>query len=183
MKELQEAVKHGDFQKMRRIVEEHGVERFYDVNVNTENAAHINLFHYMIQREEFSMVRFLVEQGWDVNQRDSNGNPTVLYVMGCFNEKMQQYVLEKGLDVNMRTKRGSTAILEATWIEAGEVVKWLFLNGADPNIRDKEGENILQSMSKQILRYMLPTFLKELERWDEENLKFLKVKRMELLFK
>lgn len=183
MRELQEAVKQEDFDKVRSLVEQYGVEKFYDVKVNNGEKDHIALFHYMIEKEKLCMVRFLVEKGWDVNRRDVDGDPSVFYAMSCSDEKIRKYLLKQGLDLDMKMSGGDTVMIMSSVMDEIGDIEWLFLNGADTSIKGHGDRDMLYYLSEPYLEYLLPLFLQEPDRWSEENLKVLKAKRLQYLMK
>ena len=101
----------------------------------------LHLLDSVFMRDTTS-VRDLIEQGADVNTKDSEHEHTPLMLAVKFaGVDMVQLLLESGAGVDARDDWGRTALFYAP--VASEVFGVLLRAGADVHARDKEGNTIL----------------------------------------
>lgn len=107
-------------------------------------------------RKDLEMVKFLVEQGVNVNYTYSYGSVSILaelarrYDAGT---EIMEYLIKKGADVNYTGDGRSSALMLACRSNNFEGVKVLINNGANINYVDKWGGNSLKMAS---VRYSYP---------------------------
>lgn len=83
-------------------------------------------------------VRTLVDQGANVNARDSEGVTALMWAAEKGHAQIVQYLLEKGADVNAReSTAGMTALMVSAAGGYEEVVEALLAKGAEVDARDK----------------------------------------------
>ncbi|MHC4385653.1 MAG: ankyrin repeat domain-containing protein [Planctomycetota bacterium] len=113
-------------------------------------------------KEKERMVRFLLENGADVNIKDGRGCPLLLEAVrqGCSFEILDSLV-EHGINVNEQDDRGTTALHWAVNYKKVKYVKYLISNGADPLIQDSAGytpltfaKNDTSEESKEIVKIL-----------------------------
>ncbi|WP_342255958.1 ankyrin repeat domain-containing protein [Spiroplasma endosymbiont of Poecilobothrus nobilitatus] len=81
------------------------------------------------------MVKFLIDNGADVNLQDKDGSIPLHLTMIENNKEMVKFLIDNGADVNLQDKDGSIP-LHLTMIENNkEMVKLLLDNGADTSIK------------------------------------------------
>lgn len=178
--EMRKAILKEADDEIKEMIREYGVECFYDL---ATCAGETNIFHYKIIDEDVEFVRFLLELGWDVNRKGTGEWQTAFALMRCKNEKIRKLLLEKGVDLNVQDRYENTPLMESgKWNEI-EDIKWLFLNGADPNIQNSTGISLFHLIHEDDFKELIPLFLQYPEKWNEENWKFLKEKRLQVLMK
>jgi ankyrin repeat protein len=103
----------------------------------------VSLFSIDANNSSVLELLHLLDQGANVNEKDSSGY-TMLFYSALYNRAdLVQALIEKGIDVNAQNLYGSTALnyafddLEIT--DHFETVKVLLRGGADPNIQDSRG--------------------------------------------
>lgn len=171
IKEMEQAMNDHNKEKIKSLIIKHDVSEFYDCT----------LLHYMVNKNDFPGVRFLIEQGWDINHLDFLGQNALSY-MRFADKELLSYLIEKGIDINKICHSGDTLMLDMVELGIPENVKWVFRNGGDPNIEDSCGNTVFDYMGEAMIRHMIPVFLEQPERLNEKNLRFLKAKKLECLY-
>ena len=117
-------------------------------------------------------VRFLVEQGADVNVKGSQGGTPLMAEVDIGSLDMLQYLLAHGADVNAKDNDGNTAFravarylapgpnpYNAHEQELGLVAEFLLTHGADINSQDKNGKTLVADAATEgnlpLLRFLL----------------------------
>ncbi|MBC6416131.1 MAG: ankyrin repeat domain-containing protein [Bdellovibrionales bacterium] len=111
------------------IIQAHSIENYLENNAKAE-------------KEFLNHVLDLIEQGVDVNVRDSYGNTALDYATQYANEELLKLLLASGADVNSEI-HGRTALHEATFYNSKGVAEILLASGADVNARDSYGNTPL----------------------------------------
>lgn len=124
-------------------------------NVNKYNLI-FNAIYNTRRNIKFDLIKFIVDNGLDLNQKSSDGFPILYYVVThSYHQPLHQdainlfnYFVEKGADVNAQSREtGETVFI---WVVNYKGVKYThnmnlikaFLKaGADPSIKDKKGKN------------------------------------------
>ncbi|MCB1800758.1 MAG: ankyrin repeat domain-containing protein [Gammaproteobacteria bacterium] len=75
-------------------------------------------------------LRFLIEHGADLTQRDENGDTALLIAIRQDNHRLATHLVNAGADVNVETRDGETALELAHSIKAPELVSLLRRFGA-----------------------------------------------------
>lgn len=73
---------------------------------------HIKAYHLYNSTEYFDIIKYLVEQGADVNAKDNKGIVPLLYVRS--NYEIVKYLIENGANINVKDTNGHTLL--ATYI-------------------------------------------------------------------
>lgn len=98
---------------------------------------------------DVSEMRKFIENGGDVDIRDSDKN-TLLVIASCYgNFDIVKILLEKGADPNVQNVDGTTPLATSSRLERDEIVKELLINGADPNVKDKFGDTPLDILTNR----------------------------------
>ena len=86
-------------------------------------------------------MKYLVEHGAAVNQRDNMRNKTPL-TAAAFDGHAEiiKYLLDHGADINAQSVNGWTALHDAAYIGCFECVKLLVDHGTDLHIRNERHE-------------------------------------------
>jgi ankyrin repeat protein len=82
-------------------------------------------------------VRGLLDQGFDPNGRDKDGNTALMFAGSA---EITKLLLSRGAKADLKNKRGETALLKAN---DPERIAALLEAGADPNVKDKKGNTAL----------------------------------------
>jgi ankyrin repeat protein len=69
-----------------------------------------NALHHALLAGLLSAVARLLEQGCDVNERDSDGIAAIYYILECGYDKIAELLLDKGADVNAQGGRYGNAL-------------------------------------------------------------------------
>jgi ankyrin repeat protein len=97
-------------------------------------------------RGHISLVKWLIDQGVDLNQRDLDGF-TALTHAACGRKGKTEVVallLKHGADPNRRCRRGSTVLMEASTLGFAESIQCLLQHGgAEVDARDEKGSTAL----------------------------------------
>ena len=109
----------------------------------------------------FSIVRRLVQQGVDVNKRDSRGD-TILHQVAQGDDGdtteaeydgIVDFLLQKGATVDALNTDGRTPLYEAVVHGKKSVVRKLLANGANPNLKPQGEQSMLRSATGGIVLY------------------------------
>ena len=94
---------------------------------------------------DLAKVRKLLNKGYNVNERDSNGYTPLMWVAGDSNRlDIVKALLDKGADVNLRADDGRTPLSISCFLGNTEVVKLLLAKGADVTATNRQGTTPLQ---------------------------------------
>jgi uncharacterized protein len=105
---------------------------------NGETALH----HHVIENR-FDAVRFLIQQGADVNSQSDSGDSPLMDAAGLNYVGMCSFLIRQGANVHMRNIESETALHRAARAGAVVIVGMLLEAGADIHARDSLGESIL----------------------------------------
>ena len=148
--ELSAAVKKGDYEKVKALtvtlVDEKKGPVLGEVLFYSENNLIYAEKHSGSEAEyskHLQVIKFLLDNGADVNFRDRFGMPILVYAAMDHNLKAVELLLEKGADVNIKNDLGQTALMFAARKGGLDIVKLLVEKGADVKIKDKNGKPAL----------------------------------------
>lgn len=88
----------------------------------------------------FSMAKFLVARGADVNLRGKGGRSPLFLAAMQDHRDIAKLLLTHGADANIKDDDGVTPLHLAAWNGNVDLAKLLLAHGADANSRDKNGE-------------------------------------------
>ena len=94
-----------------------------------------------------SEIEQLLKQGADVNVKDKDGWPPLLWVALKGNIDIGKCLIENGADVDAQNKYGWTPLYWAALRGNIDIAKFLIENGADVNAKDEDGETPLYRAS------------------------------------
>jgi ankyrin repeat protein len=96
-------------------------------------------------------VKLVIEEGADVNYRDSNGR-TALYWAAIEHDRIDicRLLLDLGADVNQLNKSNSTVLMYAVYNSNIEIMKLLLSRGANLNIINSYGLTEIDYALKRI---------------------------------
>ena len=83
----------------------------------------------------FGVVRYLVEQGADIEMADCNGSNPLIYASTYGHLEVVRYLLEQGANRDKASNFGITSLHEASRRGHLEIAKLLMVYGADLNAR------------------------------------------------
>jgi ankyrin repeat protein len=101
--------------------------------------------HVAAKNDRKDVVEFLLENGADINAKDSNGEFSPLdLALSCYHYMdVVELLVSKGADVNTRSKQGLTPLEEAAMRGQKDAAGLLITKGADVNARDSKGNTPL----------------------------------------
>ena len=88
-----------------------------------------------VRANEIELVKYLVEQGADVNAENANGETPVFYIVRN-NGEMFNYLIAQNADVSHETNNNTTLLITASRNKHFAAIRFLLENGA--NIEDKD---------------------------------------------
>lgn len=94
-------------------------------------------------------------------------------------------LIEKGIDVHQKGDYGETPLMKAVNIDEYELGELFVSRGMSLAVKDQDGENVfdwLEEEGTENTKKWMEIFMKNQEHMDEESLRVLKAKRLELLF-
>merc|ERR1719329_313796 len=89
------------------------------------------------------IMRLLLEQGANVNQRNTSGNTALMEAASMGALDIMRLLIENGANVNQENTRGNTALMQAVSMGALNIVCLLVEQGANMNEQDKCGRTPL----------------------------------------
>ena len=104
------------------------IKKFDRKLLNKRNKYGFSLLHEAISGHKWDIAEFLINEGIDVNLKDSGGNTALHYLCDDnstdYNEvfKLIKILLDKGANINMQNKKGHTPLINATAKSNGQ---WL----------------------------------------------------------
>ena len=92
--------------------------------------------HFVTRDRDGPWMRYLIEKGADVNQRDKEGvTPLIIAAEQRYTDGVR-LLLAAGADVNLANRNGETPLIKAVHLRDQTMVRLLVDNGADPRITD-----------------------------------------------
>lgn len=89
--------------------------------------------------DNLTAISSLLDQGADVNARNSVGQPLLIEAAQNGHIKAMEMLLNRGAEVNAQSDEGDTALMAAAGPNDVKMVKLLLAKGADVNIKNKAG--------------------------------------------
>ncbi len=108
-------------------------------------------------------VRNLIQQGADVNERDSQGNTPLSRAASYGYLEVVRTLLDKGANVDSRNTRGETALMlaSASYRSNNEpIIRLLLTKGANMDIKNNDGDTAL-TLARKRDRQSIVGILKE----------------------
>jgi len=127
---LVDAVKHGDQQAVRALLQQH-------TDVNAPAADGSTALHWAVQNNDVSIVDQLIKAGAKVNTVNRFGIAPLMLAASNGNAAIAEALLKAGADANASTAEGETVLMTAARTGNAEIVKALLARGA--NVNAKEG--------------------------------------------
>lgn len=108
------------------------------INLHSYTNSNINKLdeklHWACMLNDLEEVKYLVENGADVNKTDNDGKTPLLMALREYTDNIIIYLVENGADVNKADKHGDTPLLDACSNNSLKIVRYLIENGAQKSI-------------------------------------------------
>jgi len=95
------------------------------------------------QYRDLETVRFLVENGADVNAQDKNGVSALAKAVALKFPDIVQFFVDNSANINSSNSLGFTPLMSAAYIGNAEIVRILLKAGADINQRNTDGNTAI----------------------------------------
>ena len=134
------------------------LEKYDKSKLNEQNRYGFSLLHEALSGHKWDIAEFLINEGIDINLKDSGGNTALHYLCDDnstdYNEvfKLIKILLDKGANINMQNKKGHTPLINATAKSNGQwfdIFRLLLDYNPDIYIQNKAGMSCI-ILSKQI---------------------------------
>jgi len=114
-----------------------------DTDVNTSGFAGGSLL-MLAADDDFTMVKFLVERGAEVNKKDDEGNTALMKSVESFNKTnvaSMRFLIDRGADIDAVNNKGETALIMAAKKGNAEMVRVLVEKKSAVFPKDNEGKS------------------------------------------
>lgn len=178
--EIVNCIENGREERIKELVQENGnsyFDRFFMHGLPLLCAA--------VSYDHESLAKWLIEQGWNIEETDITGDTALIYAAKSWRKEMFLYLIEKGINIDHQCEAGATVLMDTMYRGEYELVEILYEKGSNMNIRDEEGQNFLDYLNETDnlkIEKLFNHFLETPERFEEPILKKIKAKRMEFLF-
>jgi len=137
IRDFKKAVLTGNIPKMKELLGNHKEEIQQLINEKDD------LLITASAHGDANTVEFLLEIGFDVNEKNKNGDSALL--IAAFNGKRDvlELLLEYGADINTKNNAGETPLIKAADTGNISILKKLLQKGADVNAKDEDGNTAL----------------------------------------
>lgn len=179
---MRNAIRRDDWEKVEDMLQTFGVSYFYDYDLPVTHGSTDRLLHLFAGKGELDLVKTLIENEWDINQRDELGY-TALSSANLFKKtEVINYLLEKGIDVNIRWFAGRTICMEVALARDLEMLNTFCRYGADLSIKDDRGKDVLGYMRDAFAKQWITYVMDHQEEFSVEQIEYLKKYRLKCLF-
>ena len=135
--EIIDAVKSNDLNTVKSIIEE-------DKNqVNTHDNRNCYAIHYACNIDSVDIVRYLVENGANINVQDVDGDIPISWALARGHKDIAKLLIEKGADLNISNNNGYTLLHWAAFSSDGEIAQLFIDKGVNLNTVDFEHKTAL----------------------------------------
>lgn len=97
---------------------------------------------------DFKQVRIFINNGANINDKDSNGFTPLIIAAYYGNAPIVKYLCENGASINEQEKNGFTALIYASYYGFDDVVQILLQHNASLEIANKYGYTALSYAEK-----------------------------------
>jgi len=132
---LYSAIYHGNFELLRFLVNDVGVEA-HKLKDDEEKS----VLHKAAELGKDLMIYFLGDLGVKVNQADKNGNTPLHLAVANHRTSSVSLLLSMGADIATANREGNTPLHAAVIVGNARSTKDLLLKGADRKTRNNEGK-------------------------------------------
>lgn len=156
-KKLHIPASKGDLKAVQKAIEK-------GMKIDRKDIAGQTALMYASEGGHFEVVKYLVEQGADVNAESGNaGRGTALIYAAAANKyEVAEYLLENGANIDATTPvHNETALVWAVAFGHERMIKMLLEKGADKTIKNKEGktvEDLAKELGKDLILELLSKY-------------------------
>ncbi|MEW6348698.1 MAG: ankyrin repeat domain-containing protein [Thermodesulfobacteriota bacterium] len=135
--ELMQAAMAGKLEQVRELVAR-------GIDINFVNRSGVSALMVACQWNQTQVVRFLLENGADVELRErGSGHDALMYSCFSGNPDLVELVLRHGATIDATDAMGRSALMIAASVGKAETVKVLLRTGANADLRDHSGATAL----------------------------------------
>lgn len=101
------------------------------------------LIEYCQRSSDLEIISFLIQNGNDVNQTNSEGNNVLIVASKRADLKTLEIIASFSKNLNSQNKKGETALTNAIAFNKSEIAHYLINSGSSIEIEDQKGNNML----------------------------------------
>lgn len=154
------AVRYDRFEILKFLIHEFDFKK----TVNTENKR--NALHYAVIYYNLNTVRFLLDNGFSPNEKDSEGNTPLHYAVANNLLECVRMLQSQGADLNILNNNKQNALHFAVKNDNADMVGFLVKKGANLNQQDNDGNTPLHYCAMFSLDNR--PLMKELYKYEEK---------------
>jgi len=145
-KKLLEASRDGNLKKVIKYFE----SSIFDINQKdtSEDSTGDTALGYACKYGHLEIVKFLVEKGADINQKNDFGKTPLMYASARGHLEIVELLLKNKADINKKNSKDMTALMYASLHEYPKIVKLLIEKGASINNKDNNKFNAFMLANK-----------------------------------
>jgi ankyrin repeat protein len=135
------AVKNGDLEQVKSFLKQD------PELIRTKDEYRNSLLRIALLRNDFSMARFLIESGIDVNygREDTGGGNELFSAIESGSLEITKLIYEKGADINFKNNWGATPLTNAIYEGNREIVDFLMDKGAVLSVDERNLPGLMRA--------------------------------------
>lgn len=171
----------GNVDMVKWFVRNYGKDYFDDFHVEED------WFQEAIEYKNVKLIKWLIELGYDIHKTNGLGNRLLKIALEKpGNVDFVRYLVRKGIDLNDYSQVEGPPIISAMFSSRYEEARILCEHGVNLDLQREDGRSaiiwMLQILDRERQKRWIELFLNFEEKLNDEDVEYMKKKRLELLF-